>query len=285
MSRLADSRGFTLIELLLAMTLMLIVMGAALVTFERYVVLNGTNQDLAFDTENARNAMDLLSRDARNATAYQTASNASGTSVLRATDTDFVFKAVDPGSASSATNTYGIGTVRYCLAPSTQRLLRQQRTDAVVPSTACPDTNWTTTATVPSVVNDSRPVFSYDSTDPSRISSVAVDLFLDDTPNRAPVETPLHSGVFLRNTNRPPQAAFTASVQPNGHVRLNGSSSSDPDAGSLTYSWKDGSTVIAQTSPVVDYVVTTTGTHTFTLTVTDRGGLSSTTTQTVTVLS
>jgi hypothetical protein len=42
--------------------------------------------------------------------------------------------------------------------------------------------------------------------------------------------------------------------------------------------------VIPNTGAVVDYVAATAGAHTFTLTVTDRGGLTHTVSQSVTVL-
>jgi len=57
------------------------------------------------------------------------------------------------------------------------------------------------------------------------------------------------------------------------------------DGGLLSYTWFDGSTQLPQTGAVVDYVAPGSGSHTFTLTVTDNGGLTSTTTQTVTVQS
>ena len=42
--------------------------------------------------------------------------------------------------------------------------------------------------------------------------------------------------------------------------------------------------MIPQTGPVLDYIATSSGLHTFTLTVTDPGGLTHTATQQVTVL-
>jgi type II secretory pathway pseudopilin PulG len=282
MTRLRSQSGHTLVELLLAAMLTLLISAAALTTLQRSVTLNKRNQQLTEDTEASRNAIDLLARDTRDSTAYQTAANATAAAVLRADPTDFVFKTVDPKGTASANNTYRVRSVRYCYTGTS--LLRQTKTDAVLPAGACPDTSWTTTASVPFVVNGARSMFTYDSADPTAVTKAVMSLWVDSTPNKAPVETPLSTGVFLRNANRSPAAAFTATAAPDQHVSLNGSSSLDPDGESLKFAWKDNGVVIPNTTPVVDYVAATTGIHTFTLTVTDRGGLTSTTTQDVTVL-
>jgi hypothetical protein len=134
------------------------------------------------------------------------------------------------------------------------------------------------------ITNGVRPVFTYDTATLADINSIGIQLFLDTTPGRSPSETALNSGVFLRNQNRRPIAAFTATTAGTGmRVQLNASNSIDPEGDLLTYQWKDGATVLSQTSPVVDYPAATTGDHVFTLTVTDSGGVTSSTTQTVTV--
>ena len=283
MSRLREEHGFTLIELLLAAMLTLLISAAALTTLERGVTLNKQNQQLMDDTEASRNAIDLLSRDIRDATAYQTTANNSAYAVLRADPQDFVFKTVDPRGTASSSNVYRVRTIRYCLA-SGNRMLRQMKADAVLPAATCPDTSWQTTARVPYVVNGARPLFTYDSSDTTQVTRAVMSLFVDSTPNRAPVETPLSSGVFLRNANRPPTSAFTASASPGLHVQLNGSSSLDPDGGSLKYAWSIDGAPIDKVTPVVDFVAPSAGDHTFTLTVTDRGGLTNSIDQLVTVL-
>lgn len=89
-------------------------------------------------------------------------------------------------------------------------------------------------------------------------------------------------------TNHPPvaDAGPDQNVQATGpsgaSVTLDGSKSSDPDNDTLTYSWSDESNTVIGTTAVVQ-VTAPTGTHTFTLTVTDPGNLSSAATTHVTV--
>lgn len=89
-------------------------------------------------------------------------------------------------------------------------------------------------------------------------------------------------------TNHPPvaNAGPDQSVQATGpsgaSVQLDGSKSSDPDGDTLTYAWTDESNNVVGTAAVVQVTVPA-GTHTFTLTVTDPGNLSSSATTHVTV--
>ena len=284
MSAMRDERGFTLVELLLVCVLMLVITGAVLTTLEHNVTGNRRNQLATQDGEAARNAADLVARDARNASAYTTAASAVPTSVLRADPQDFVFKTVDPTAAATTGNDYRIRTVRYCYAASSRRLVRQVKADVATPAAACPDPAFSTTASVGAVANGTRALFSYDSAVPGWVTRVGFDLYVDSTPGKAPAEAAVHSGVFLRNTNRPPTAAFDPIALPGRHVQLNATASSDPDGGVLSYAWTDNGTALVPKGPVVDYVAPASGARTFTLVVTDRDGLTATTQQTVTVL-
>jgi hypothetical protein len=74
--------------------------------------------------------------------------------------------------------------------------------------------------------------------------------------------------------------SFTATIV-NEHVKLNGSESRDPEGLSLTYKWFEGNTQLPSTSETYETEKLAKGTHTFTLEVTDPGGLTSSATQTV----
>jgi hypothetical protein len=80
-------------------------------------------------------------------------------------------------------------------------------------------------------------------------------------------------------TNLPPVANAGAdqtlpAAGPGGtSVTLNGSASTDPDGDALTFVWTEGSTVVGNSAVVS--LTASIGTHTYTLTVTDAGGLSS----------
>jgi hypothetical protein len=144
------------------------------------------------------------------------------------------------------------------------------------------------------VVNGgTRRVFTYNSGNPgdvneappaaADIASVRMALWVDADQTRPPAATQLGTGVFLRNKNRRPAASCTAAATGNGHVSLNGSRSTDPEGSQLTFSWADGATPVLATGSLIDYV-SGTGLHTFTVTATDSGGLSSQATCQATVL-
>lgn len=86
----------------------------------------------------------------------------------------------------------------------------------------------------------------------------------------------------LGNPNQPPVANAGSdqnlpATSPNGAgVTLDGSASTDPDGDSLTFVWTEGSTVVGNSATV--QLTASIGTHTYTLTVTDTAGLSSTAT-------
>jgi hypothetical protein len=88
--------------------------------------------------------------------------------------------------------------------------------------------------------------------------------------------------------NHPPVANVGASQtlgctgQNGTPVTLNGSASSDPDGDALTFLWKDASGNVVGTSAIAQLKLSS-GTYSFTLTVTDPGGLNSSATTQITV--
>jgi hypothetical protein len=133
----------------------------------------------------------------------------------------------------------------------------------------------------------SRPIFTANSATIGQVTRIDLTLYLDTTPGGGPInapdETRIDSGIFLRNQNQVPIAAFTAAVTGSRHIILNASGSSDPENQSLTYAWKDNGTTIAANGQTADYPAPSSGSHTMSLTVQDPGGLSATASQTVTV--
>ena len=117
----------------------------------------------------------------------------------------------------------------------------------------------------------------------SAITVVEPHLYLDVLPGHLPGETQQTSAIFLRNANRQPIAAFTA-TEVNGHVKLNASESRDPDGLALTYKWLEGSTVLPTVSQQFETAKFVSGSvHSFTLEVSDPGNLTNTTSRTVTI--
>jgi type II secretory pathway pseudopilin PulG len=242
MRRLArDERGISLPELLLSMVLMLIVLGATLATFTNFESDSARAAARNESQDAVRRNVGQIVRELRNlASPNATVPQA----VERAQPTDLVFQTVDPAGPASVDNPGNVRRMRYCLeggAPA--RMWMQWQTwpaapPAVPVDTACPGAGWEAQQVVAQgVTNANRAVFTYNAAQPTAVSAVNVDLFVDMDPLRPPGETRLRSGAFLRNQNRAPTAAFTWFKAAAGKVVLNGSPSSDPEGQPLTYVW------------------------------------------------
>jgi hypothetical protein len=96
------------------------------------------------------------------------------------------------------------------------------------------------------------------------------------------------ASIVLLAANKPPIARAGAdqthecTASAGTAVNLDGSASSDPDGDPLTFEWRDSNNVVVGTTPIV-HVTLGLGTHTFTLTVSDNFGGSSTDAVNVTV--
>ncbi len=289
--------GFTLIELIVTMAITTVLFGATMTALGAFN--NNSHQDTLRNEmqDRARNALDRLARSLRNVTAPQTKSPGA---LDQASAYSITFDTIDTQKVAGGANTTNAMRMRYCLSdaePANETVYRQEQrwTTAeppAVPSAAeCPDTtpgDWeTTTVAATNVTNRygglKRKLFTYAATTTPQIVTVQATLYLDLNPSKSPNETQLTTGVALRNANRPPIASFTA-TQINAHVLLNASESRDPEGLALTYKWLDGATPLPSTSEQYETEALTKGsTHTYTLEVTDPGGLTSSTSQTVTI--
>ncbi|HYF28167.1 MAG TPA: hypothetical protein VD931_20650 [Baekduia sp.] len=298
MTRLRDQRGeVSLTELLVAAVLMLIVGSAALLGMETFRRVEHTTTQRNDAQDHARAALDRMSRQLRNL-ASPTPSQPQA--VDRATPYDAIFQTVDPVGPNAGTNATNVERVRWCLdaGTPTAKLWMQRQTwttalpPAVPSSTACPaptggGANWADAQVVAEhVVNRrdglDRPLFSFNSATPTDISALHADVVIDRDPGAGAAETRLSTGVYLRNQNRRPTAAFTATRSAQGIV-LNGSLSSDPEADGLRFQWYVGGTAIDGADEVVYTMPATAGqSYSIKLVVEDSAGLDGSTTQVVT---
>jgi prepilin-type N-terminal cleavage/methylation domain-containing protein len=279
-----DERGFTLVEMLVGLVISMIVLGAVLKVTENFQSISRATTDRNEAEDVARQVVRAVSRNLRNASSPGT----SGSGIERNAATDLVFQAVDPLTASGGSNSYSVQRVRYCLDssnPQYGRLWKQTQTwttaspPALPATTACPDSAFGTQNAVASWISNassggtSRPLFTYDSETLANITNVGLDVYVDVDRTKGVGEIHASSGIFLRNKNREPTAAFSVNAQGNKQVLLNGGASSDPDGQSLTYTWTVDGVPLSNTSAIVLHTLTTTGMHTFGLRVTDSGDL------------
>lgn len=289
MSRLGSERGWTLIELLVAMSLMTVVFTATLTLFVGFHRNERVNRLQDESQDQAHQAMEQLTRQLRNLASPRDFDPAA---VELAGDYDFVFKTVDPLKPGGSLNDRNIKRVRYCLSPSSSNselLWTQQQTwvapnpPPTLPSTAsCPDSAWGNQRVVSQdVVNreNSEGVFGYTPSPGglADIRAVQIKLWTDVNPGKRPGATKLASGVFLRNQNRAPVPSCTATYAGNNQVVLNGSASEDPEGRPIRgYEWLKGGTAFnpALNGVVARWTATAPGTYSFSVKVTDYGGLT-----------
>ena len=281
-----DERGqMTLVELLVAMSIFGLVLGATLFTFMTFTTTDNRTIDRTESQDSVRTGMDRLVRELRNLASPTIA-------VPQAVDVaqpyDLVFQTVDSVGPNTGANAANVKRVRWCLnqtTPSNEKLYVQEQkwttqTTPALPSTsACPGTGWSSTTVMASNLTNtyqglSRPMFTYNSATLVQINSIHVDMYTDINPTRAPLESHLTSGVFLRNQNQVPVASFTKALSGTTAIVLNGSGSYDPESQSLRYVWWDNGSKISNGDGIVyTYPVTPGTSHQLQLHVFDPAGL------------
>jgi type II secretory pathway pseudopilin PulG len=286
--------GFTAMELLLATTLMLLVLGATLTTMDEFSRSTRATEDQNDAQQRARQGMTQISRELRN---HAVANTAAPEGIALATPYDLIFETVGASRPAGTANSANVQRIRYCLDSvdgNGSRLWAQTQTwttasaPGVPGAIGCPSVLWGGARLVAeNVVNRAggidRPVFTYDSTVAAEVRRVGISLYVDTTIGRAPKETRLESGVYLRNANHAPVASFTAAVTGSGVVVLDATHSTDRENEKLVYSWKVDGAAIPPTSAAVDWPGLSSGTHTVELRVTDPGGLWGNTTRSVVI--
>ena len=288
MSGLRSETGAVLTDVMVSMTMMVALLGATLLTFNRFQETSRANQVQNEAADRTRTGIDRIARELRN---HAAASPDRPQGIERAEPYDLIAQTIGPEATFAPDNARNTQRVRYCLdASSTEgRLYRQRQiwTSATPPdppdTSACPGEGWSETEVVAGNVTNragARPAFRFNTSTADQIDQVRVELFLDVEPARRPLETRLAGGVFLRNQDRPPVASFTATLSGRDRVLLNGSGSSDPDGDSLFYEWLDGSTRVGR-GALLEYRLPA-GARTIKLIVRDPSGLKGEATRTVT---
>jgi PKD domain len=283
-SRLSDERGeMGLIQLLVAMSMFAAVLGATLTTFTNFDVLSRRTVDRTASQDSARTSADRIVRDLRN---LASPTIAQPQAVDKASDYDLVFQTVDSIGPNTGANAANIKRVRWCLDqtnPANEKLYIQDQkwtslaTPAVPSTSACPGTGWSTTTILASNITNGyngqiRPLFTFSSATLTAIREIHVDIYSDLDPARAPNETHITSGVFLRNQNAAPIASFNYALNGSTAIVLNGSQSYDPEGDALQYSWMDGG-VKKGTGVTYSYPVSANSNHSIQLQVFDPAGL------------
>jgi prepilin-type N-terminal cleavage/methylation domain-containing protein len=281
--------GFTLIELLVAASIMIVVLGATLTVFERFVINTNRNQDQTDAASAARNTLDLMAKQLRN---HASPAPDQQLGIDKATGYDLIFQTVDQTKPAGSSNLKNVSRVRYCLDPSVpdnEKLWMQTQTwtTAATPpapsSVVCPDPAWATTKVlVDHITNQfngqNRPIWTANDPQLAHVSAMQSRLYVDRNVNQPPKEQLLDTTINFRNTNQPPRAQFTYLVNANGSVALNASGSRDPEGDRITYQWFDGTDLIGQ-GLAFTWDDVSSGFHTITLTVTDSSGLTESTSQ------
>jgi hypothetical protein len=275
-----------LTELLVGMVMALAVLGATMGALEVFFRQGGRANKQGQAQDSARTAVDRMTRLLRDGV------NPSGGPVEASGSYEIVFLAPS-ASAPLTNNPQGLMHTRFCLdATNTadEKLWMQTApyNSTLQPTppatTSCPSTSaaWTASQLLAgNLVNKytatAKPLFNSTTDASGAVTDVAFDAWVDaDAAGGAPASR-LQSSVTLRNLNHAPTAVITCAASGNGHVACDASASTDSDGQTLFYAWKmDGATLTGQSGYSLDKSGLSSGSvHTFTVTVSDPAGASS----------
>ena len=294
MKRLREEGGFALTELLVGMVLMALVLGTSLVVFQVFSSQSRRVDNQSQAQNNARRAIDRVVVQLRSATA---GSVTGGQPIEKVTANDLVFL-VPTKSPSLTNNARGVVHTRYCLDSntSTNAVLWTQTspyssTSSSAPpsTTACPSPAWPNQERVADhFVNQLQSpavsLFTAQTDASGNVTDIAVRAFVDANTSTDPRATDLQSSVTLRNLNRQPMASMSCQALSNGHALCDASASADPDGENLTFSWTmDGSPLSSRSYRLDQTGLASHSTHSFSVTVSDPGGLTSSATRSITM--
>lgn len=286
MSKLRSESGFTLVELMVVIVLTTIVLGAAVTSYVNFLAGTATSDRRADSQDRARRALDVIGIELRSAMS----ASQSGTQPIEDLR-DYSLIYLEPVAGASLTsNPLGLQHVRYCVDTTNvnnEVLWRQAApynttTKSAPPATgtaACPSSAWGNQTEIASkLVNAAQtptvPFFTPVTDSSGSITDVGLRAYVATDPTKdKPVN--LQSSITLRNLNHRPVAAISCTGASNGHVICDASGSTDQDGQTLTFAWAMDGSALTETSYRLDKSGLVAGSsHTFTVTVTDTGGLS-----------
>lgn len=287
-ARWRGEHGYTLTEVLVALTISSLILGAAVTAFTSYLNQTANGEKAANAQDAARLALDQMAIQLRSAT-----SNAStGNQPIEAFGAyNLVWLAPFPG-ASTTNNPLGLRHIRYCVDsgnPNNEKLWLQTAPFSTTsnrnwPATgSCPANSWPTAMVVgQNLVNvvQNTPMFLTPTDSQGNVTDVRVNALVDIDVNTTPPSTSVRTSVALRNLNHTPAAVVSCAAGLTGHALCDASASTDSDNQTLKFAWKVDGATVGETSYKLDQGSLAAGSnHTFSVTVTDSGGLSSSASQ------
>jgi hypothetical protein len=293
MSRLRSEQGLMLNELLVAISVALAVFGSTVVAFGGFLNQNRIADRQAQAQDKARLSVDRILTQLRSGASADNETIKQPIQSVSAYDLVFL---TPRENVAVQRNARGLVFVRYCLDTGdindedlwTMWVAYDSTSQRTAPSVGgCPNSSWPNQQQLASnLINNLQsptvPLFNPTTDASGNVTDLAIQTVVDTDVTKPPKAIDLRSSVTLRNLNRSPVPSLNCQVT-NGHVICDASGSSDPDGQSISFAWALDSNPLAETSYRLDQSPVSSGTHNVTVTLTDTGGVTASTTQTVTV--